>query len=84
MAFYLALLGPLGWTEDARYPSYRGTEEVAAHVSHRHFVTEVLEENAGDRVSVECVHVAFPSSVSLSGRPEALGSHPPGIVPLPD
>lgn len=28
LAFYLALLGPLGWTEEARYPSYRGTEEV--------------------------------------------------------
>jgi catechol 2,3-dioxygenase-like lactoylglutathione lyase family enzyme len=28
LAFYLALLGPLGWAEEARYPSYRGTEEV--------------------------------------------------------
>jgi catechol 2,3-dioxygenase-like lactoylglutathione lyase family enzyme len=28
LAFYLALLGPLGWAEVARYPSYRGTEEV--------------------------------------------------------
>ena len=28
LAFYLALLGPLGVVEDARYPSYRGTEEV--------------------------------------------------------
>lgn len=28
LAFYLALLGPLGWAEAARYPSYRGTEEV--------------------------------------------------------
>jgi catechol 2,3-dioxygenase-like lactoylglutathione lyase family enzyme len=26
--FYLSLLGPLGWAEGARYPSYRGTEEV--------------------------------------------------------
>jgi glyoxylase I family protein len=26
--FYLALLGPLGWAEEVRYPSYRGTEEV--------------------------------------------------------
>jgi catechol 2,3-dioxygenase-like lactoylglutathione lyase family enzyme len=28
MAFYLELLGPFGFAEDARYPSYRGTEEV--------------------------------------------------------
>lgn len=28
LAFYLAVLGPLGLHEDARYPSYRGTEEV--------------------------------------------------------
>lgn len=28
LAFYLALLGPLGWVEEVRYPSYRGTEEV--------------------------------------------------------
>ena len=28
LAFYLALLGPLGWAEKGRYPTYRGTEEV--------------------------------------------------------
>jgi glyoxylase I family protein len=28
LAFYRDLLGPLGWTEELRYPSYRGTEEV--------------------------------------------------------
>jgi glyoxylase I family protein len=28
LAFYHDLLGPLGWTEEVRYPSYRGTEEV--------------------------------------------------------
>jgi catechol 2,3-dioxygenase-like lactoylglutathione lyase family enzyme len=28
LAFYLDLLGPLGWVERVRYPSYRGTEEV--------------------------------------------------------
>jgi len=28
LAFYLALLGPLGWAENVRYPTYRGTEEV--------------------------------------------------------
>jgi glyoxylase I family protein len=28
LAFYLELLGPLGWAEGARYPTYRGTEEV--------------------------------------------------------
>jgi catechol 2,3-dioxygenase-like lactoylglutathione lyase family enzyme len=28
LAFYLDLLGPLGWTEEIRYPTYRGTEEV--------------------------------------------------------
>jgi catechol 2,3-dioxygenase-like lactoylglutathione lyase family enzyme len=28
LAFYLDLLGPLGWEECVRYPSYRGSEEV--------------------------------------------------------
>ena len=28
LAFYLMLLGPLGWAESVRYPTYRGTEEV--------------------------------------------------------
>lgn len=28
LAFYLAVLGPLGLREEERYPSYRGTEEV--------------------------------------------------------
>jgi catechol 2,3-dioxygenase-like lactoylglutathione lyase family enzyme len=28
LEFYLALLEPLGWSEFARYPTYRGTEEV--------------------------------------------------------
>ncbi len=28
IAFYLGLLGPLGWIERVRYPTYRGTEEV--------------------------------------------------------
>jgi catechol 2,3-dioxygenase-like lactoylglutathione lyase family enzyme len=28
LAFYLDLLGPLGWAEGIRYPTYRGTEEV--------------------------------------------------------
>lgn len=28
LAFYLPLLGPLGWAEEVRYPTYRGTEEV--------------------------------------------------------
>jgi catechol 2,3-dioxygenase-like lactoylglutathione lyase family enzyme len=28
LAFYRALLQPLGWTEELRFPTYRGTEEV--------------------------------------------------------
>jgi glyoxylase I family protein len=28
LAFYLDLLGPLGWEVRVRYPTYRGTEEV--------------------------------------------------------
>ena len=28
LAFYLAVLGPLGLREELRYPTYRGTEEV--------------------------------------------------------
>jgi catechol 2,3-dioxygenase-like lactoylglutathione lyase family enzyme len=28
LAFYLDLLGPLGWVEEVRFPTYRGTEEV--------------------------------------------------------
>jgi catechol 2,3-dioxygenase-like lactoylglutathione lyase family enzyme len=32
LAFYLNLLGPLGWVEERRYPTYRGTEEVVSLV----------------------------------------------------
>ena len=28
LAFYKAVLGPLGLREEARYPTYRGTEDV--------------------------------------------------------
>jgi catechol 2,3-dioxygenase-like lactoylglutathione lyase family enzyme len=28
LAFYRELLGPLGWAEEIRYPTYRGTEDV--------------------------------------------------------
>lgn len=28
LAFYLMVLQPLGWREEVRYPTYRGTEEV--------------------------------------------------------
>jgi catechol 2,3-dioxygenase-like lactoylglutathione lyase family enzyme len=28
LGFYLSLLEPLGWVEEVRYPTYRGTEEV--------------------------------------------------------
>jgi catechol 2,3-dioxygenase-like lactoylglutathione lyase family enzyme len=28
LTFYLNLLRPLGWVEEVRYPTYRGTEEV--------------------------------------------------------
>jgi glyoxylase I family protein len=28
LAFYLMVLEPLGWREEVRYPTYRGTEEV--------------------------------------------------------
>lgn len=28
LAFYRTLLRPLGWTQELRYPTYRGTEEV--------------------------------------------------------
>ena len=35
LAFYLELLGPLGWTEQVRYPTYRGTEEVVYLVRQR-------------------------------------------------
>jgi catechol 2,3-dioxygenase-like lactoylglutathione lyase family enzyme len=28
LAFYRALLDPLGWTKELRFPTYRGTEEV--------------------------------------------------------
>jgi len=28
LVFYRELLGPLGWSEEVRYPTYRGTEDV--------------------------------------------------------
>jgi catechol 2,3-dioxygenase-like lactoylglutathione lyase family enzyme len=36
LAFYLDLLGPLGWAENARFASYRGTEEVVYLGLHGH------------------------------------------------
>lgn len=60
LAFYFALLGPLGLQEDSRYQSYRGTEEVV----YLRFGEQLLGLRPADGgehhyYDVEIEHVAF-------------------------
>jgi catechol 2,3-dioxygenase-like lactoylglutathione lyase family enzyme len=60
VAFYLDLLGPLGWTEWIRYPTYRGTEEVV-YLGHEGPAFGIRQADGGAhhhyQVGVE--HIAF-------------------------
>jgi catechol 2,3-dioxygenase-like lactoylglutathione lyase family enzyme len=60
IAFYLALLGPLGWREMNRYLTYRGTEEVV-YLGYERPAFGIRKADGGAhqyyRVGVE--HIAF-------------------------
>ena len=60
LAFYLNLLGPLGWKVTRRYPTYRGTEEV-------------VYLGTGDAYDV--VGNAGPDAGALGLRPADGGAH---------
>jgi glyoxylase I family protein len=60
LAFYLNLLGPLGWKVTRRYPTYRGTEEV-------------VYLGTGDAYAV--VGNAGPDAGALGLRPADGGTH---------
>jgi glyoxylase I family protein len=62
LSFYLALLGPLGWAEEVRYPTYRGTEEVVyLRSDDRHDALGLRQADGGEYryYSVGIEHLAF-------------------------
>jgi len=63
LAFYLDLLGPLGWTEWVRYPTYRGTEEVVylwEPVTGANLGLRPADGGAHRYYEVGIEHLAFP------------------------
>ena len=60
-AFYLDLLGPLGWEVARRYPSYRGTEEVVylGPPGDPHFGLRPADGGSHQYYGVGIEHVAF-------------------------
>jgi catechol 2,3-dioxygenase-like lactoylglutathione lyase family enzyme len=64
LAFYLDLLGPLGWQVAARYPTYRGTEEVVylglpPDSGVGHFGLRQADGGAHQYYGVGVEHIAF-------------------------
>jgi glyoxylase I family protein len=60
LAFYLELLGPLGWAVRDRYPSYRGTEEVVyLACGGQYFGLRPADGGAHRYYEVGIEHVAF-------------------------
>ena len=62
LAFYLALLGPVGWAEEVRYPTYRGTEQVIylkEPASGAMFGLRAADGGAHDYYNVGIEHLAF-------------------------
>lgn len=62
LAFYLALLGPLGWVDEVRYPTYRGTEEVLYlkdPATGSMFGLRAADGGAHDYYGVGIEHLAF-------------------------
>jgi catechol 2,3-dioxygenase-like lactoylglutathione lyase family enzyme len=60
VAFYLGLLGPLGLEEDARYLTYRGTEEVVYFSFGEHFLGLRPADGGEQRYyDVGIEHIAF-------------------------
>jgi glyoxylase I family protein len=59
-AFYLGLLGPMGWAEKARYPTYRGTEEVVyLELDGQYFGIRPADGGAHRYYEVGVEHLAF-------------------------
>jgi glyoxylase I family protein len=72
LGFYLALLGPLGATEVVRYPTYRGTEEVAYVVIGEQFFGLRRADGGEHRYyDVGIEHLAF----SVDSREEVEEAH---------
>jgi catechol 2,3-dioxygenase-like lactoylglutathione lyase family enzyme len=88
LSFYLGLLEPLGWAEEVRYSTYRGTEEVV-YLKDRHTgaMLGLRPADAGSHryYEVGIEHLAFevdsPDEVDAAyGRALAQGAeihHPP-------
>ena len=87
LAFYLELLGPLGWEVAVRYPSYRGTEEVVylGTGGEGHFGLRTADGGRHQYYGVGIEHFAFEvdtnAEVDLAfARAQASGGtihHPP-------
>jgi glyoxylase I family protein len=60
LAFYLELLGPLGVTDVVRYPTYRGSEEVAYFViGDQFFGLRPADGGEHEYYNVGIEHIAF-------------------------
>jgi catechol 2,3-dioxygenase-like lactoylglutathione lyase family enzyme len=74
LEFYLSLLGPLGWAEEVRYPTYRGTEEVVYLMEPASGTMLGLRPADGGRhnyYEVGIEHLAF----EVDGRDEVDAAH---------
>jgi catechol 2,3-dioxygenase-like lactoylglutathione lyase family enzyme len=74
LEFYLALLGPLGWLEYARFASYRGTEEVIYlkdPVTGANLGLRQADGGAHDYYNVGIEHLAF----EVDSRDEVEAAH---------
>jgi len=72
--FYMSLLGPLGWGEFARYPTYRGTEEVvylSAFKTGADLGLRPADGGRHDYYSVGVEHLAF----EVDSREEVDAAH---------
>ena len=74
LAFYLDLLGPLGWVEEVTFPTYRGTEEVVylkERTSGSMFGLRPADGGAHRYYEVGVEHVAF----EVESRDEVEAAH---------
>ena len=74
LEFYLALLGPLGWFEYARFDTYRGTEEVIYlkdPVSGANLGLREADGGAHEYYNVGIEHLAF----EVDSREEVEAAH---------
>jgi glyoxylase I family protein len=74
LKFYLALLGPLGWFEYARFATYRGTEEVIYlkdPVTGANLGFRQADGGAHDYYNVGIEHLAF----EVDSRDEVEAAH---------